>query len=152
MDCIYNNPNALIEDRVKDRLSRMTLQEKMGQMTQIERTVATPAALKSFSIGSILSAGGSAPFEKAMSADWADNNVYGATIFPHNVGLGATRDADLAQRIGVATALEVRASGVHYAFAHCVAVCKDPRWGRCYESYSEDVDIVRKMTSIITCL
>ncbi|GMJ15480.1 hypothetical protein like AT3G47000 [Hibiscus trionum] len=180
MDCIYKNPNAPIEDRLKDLLSRMTLQEKIGQMTQIERTVATPAALKNFSIGSILSDGGSAPFEKALSADWADmvdgfqqaalqsrlgipliygvdavhgnNNVYGATIFPHNVGLGATRDADLAQRIGAATALEVRASGIHYAFAPCVAVCKDPRWGRCFESYSEDTDIVRKMTSIITGL
>ena len=131
--------------------------------------------------GSILSAGGSAPFEKAVSSDWADmvdgfqklamesrlgipiiygvdavhgnNNVYGATIFPHNVNLGATRlvdwlpgfekfflsliygkmvnylsslcrDADLAYRIGVATALEVRASGAHYTFAPCVAVSK----------------------------
>ncbi|PQP94346.1 Glycosyl hydrolase family protein isoform 6 [Prunus yedoensis var. nudiflora] len=97
--------------------------------------------------GSILSAGGSVPFEKALSSDWADmidgfqrsalesrlgipliygidavhgnNSVYGATIFPHNVGLGATRD---------------------------------PRWGRCYESYSEDTEIVRKMTSIVTGL
>ncbi|XVF05374.1 hypothetical protein REPUB_Repub05bG0166500 [Reevesia pubescens] len=180
MDCIYKNPNATIEDRVKDLLSRMTLQEKIGQMTQIERRVATPSVLKGLSIGSILSAGGSGPFEKALSSDWADmvdrfqqgalesrlgipliygidavhgnNTVYGATIFPHNVGLGATRDADLAQRIGAATALEVRASGIHYTFAPCVTVCRDPRWGRCFESYSEDTDIVRKMTSIITGL
>ncbi|KAL1165664.1 hypothetical protein V6Z11_A06G143700 [Gossypium hirsutum] len=158
----------------------MTLQEKIGQMTQIERSVATPADLKSFSIGSILSAGGSVPFEKALPADWADmvdkfqqaalesrlgipliygidavhgnNSVYGATIFPHNVGVGATRDADLAQRIGAATALEVRATGIHYDFAPCVAVCRDPRWGRCFECYSEDTNIVRKMTSIITGL
>ncbi|KHF98973.1 Lysosomal beta glucosidase [Gossypium arboreum] len=180
MDCTYKNPNAPIEDRVKDLLSRMTLQEKIGQMTQIERSVATPADLKSFSIGSILSAGGSVPFEKALPADWADmvdkfqqaalesrlgipliygidavhgnNSVYGATIFPHNVGVGATRDADLAQRIGAATALEVRATGIHYDFAPCVAVCRDPRWGRCFECYSEDTNIVRKMTSIITGL
>ncbi|PPD73653.1 hypothetical protein GOBAR_DD29437 [Gossypium barbadense] len=180
MDCTYKNPNAPIEDRVKDLLSRMTLQEKIGQMTQIERSVATPADLKSFSIGSILSAGGSVPFQKALPADWADmvdkfqqaalesrlgipliygidavhgnNSVYGATIFPHNVGLGATRDADLAQRIGAATALEVRATGIHYDFAPCVAVCRDPRWGRCFECYSEDTNIVRKMTSIITGL
>ncbi|KAH1033708.1 hypothetical protein J1N35_045882 [Gossypium stocksii] len=180
MDCTYKNPNAPIEDRVKDLLSRMTLQEKIGQMTQIERSVATPADLKSFSIGSILSAGGSVPFEKALPADWADmvdkfqqaalesrlgipliygidavhgnNSVYGATIFPHNVGLGAIRDADLAQRIGAATALEVRATGIHYDFAPCVAVCRDPRWGRCFECYSEDTNIVRKMTSIITGL
>ncbi|EOY33799.1 Glycosyl hydrolase family protein isoform 6 [Theobroma cacao] len=150
MDCVYKNPNAPIEDRVKDLLSRMTLQEKIGQMTQIERRVADPSALKDFSIGSILSAGGSGPFENALSSDWADmvdrfqqaalesrlgipliygidavhgnNSVYGATIFPHNVGLGATRDADLAQRIGTATALEVRASGIQYTFAPCVTV------------------------------
>ncbi|XP_062085130.1 uncharacterized protein LOC133791218 isoform X2 [Humulus lupulus] len=59
---------------------------------------------------------------------------------------------DLALKIGTATALEVRASGIHYTFAPCVAVCRDPRWGRCYESYSEDTAIVRKMTSIITGL
>ncbi|KAK6235009.1 hypothetical protein SCA6_010346 [Theobroma cacao] len=180
MDCVYKNPNAPIEDRVKDLLSRMTLQEKIGQMTQIERRVADPSALKDFSIGSILSAGGSGPFENALSSDWADmvdrfqqaalesrlgipliygidavhgnNSVYGATIFPHNVGLGATRDADLAQRIGTATALEVRASGIQYTFAPCVTVCRDPRWGRCYESYSEDTNSVRKMTSIVTGL
>lgn len=180
MDCIYKDPNQPIEARIKDLLSRMTLKEKAGQMTQIERRAATPSVLKDLSIGSILSAGGSGPFDKALSADWADmvdgfqksalesrlgipllygidavhgnNSIYGATIFPHNVGLGATRDADLAQRIGVATALEVRASGIHYTFAPCVAVCRDPRWGRCYESYGSDTDIVRKMTSIITGL
>ncbi|KAK6927071.1 Glycoside hydrolase, family 3, N-terminal [Dillenia turbinata] len=178
--CIYKNPNEPIGSRVKDLLSRMTLQEKLGQMTQIERVVVTPTALKHHGIGSILSAGGSGPFEKALSSDWADmvdgfqkhalesrlgipmlygidavhgnNSVFGATIFPHNVGLGATRDADLARRIGIATALEVRASGIHYTFAPCVAVCRDPRWGRCYESYSEDPDVVRKMTSIVTGL
>ncbi|KAJ0083423.1 hypothetical protein Patl1_31151 [Pistacia atlantica] len=180
MDCIYKNPNAHIEDRIKDLLSRMTLKEKIGQMTQIERGVATSEALKDLSIGSILSAGGSGPFENALSSDWADmvdgyqksalesrlgipliygidavhgnNSIYGATIFPHNIGLGATRDGDLARRIGAATALEVRASGIHYTFAPCIAVCKDPRWGRCYESYGEDTGIVRKMTPIVSGL
>ncbi|KAK4278222.1 hypothetical protein QN277_016096 [Acacia crassicarpa] len=158
----------------------MTLKEKIGQMTQIERCVANPSAITNLSIGSILSHGGNAPFENALSSNWADmvdgfqksalesrlgipliygidavhgnNSVHGATIFPHNVGLGATRDAELAQRIGAATALEVRASGIHYTFAPCVAVCKDPRWRRCYESYSEDTEIVRKMTSIVSGL
>ncbi|XP_024156316.1 lysosomal beta glucosidase [Rosa chinensis] len=141
LNCIYRNPNEPIEARVKDLLSRMTLKEKVGQMTQIERQVATPSAIKDFSIGSVISGAGSGPFRKALSADWADmvdgfqrcaletrlripliygidavhgnNGVFGApgaTIFPHSVGLGATRDADLAQRIGEATALEVRAS------------------------------------------
>ncbi|KAK3442038.1 hypothetical protein EUGRSUZ_B02276 [Eucalyptus grandis] len=186
--CVYKDPNAAIEDRVNDLLSRMTLQEKVGQMTQIERRVATPSVLSGLSIGSILSAGGSGPFgvigsessKQALSSDWADmvdgfqkaalesrlgipliygidavhgnNSIYGATIFPHNIGLGATRDAELVRRIGVATALEVRASGIPYTFAPCVAVLKDPRWGRSYESYSEDTDIVRKMTPIVAGL
>ncbi|KAF5470466.1 hypothetical protein F2P56_010980, partial [Juglans regia] len=119
MDSVYRDTNAPVEARIKDLLSRMTLKEKIGQMTQIERRVATPDVVKDFSIGSILSAGGSGPFAKAASSDWADmvdgiqksalksrlgipiiyaidaihgnNSVYGATIFPHNVGLGATR-------------------------------------------------------------
>ncbi|KAL5662212.1 hypothetical protein ACJX0J_029337, partial [Zea mays] len=80
------------------------------------------------------------------------NNVYGATVFPHNVGLGACRDGELARRIGEATALEVRATGIHWTFAPCVAVCRDPRWGRCYESYSEDPEIVRSLTTIVSGL
>ncbi|PHU13886.1 hypothetical protein BC332_15091, partial [Capsicum chinense] len=180
MDCVYKNPSAPIEERVKDLLSRMTLDEKIGQMTQIERGVATPSVITELSIGSILSVGGSAPYEDAPSEAWADmvdgfqkaalgsrlgipllygvdaihgnNNVYGATIFPQNVGLGATRDADLAQKIGMVTALEVRACGINYNFAPCVAVCKDPRWGRCYESYGEETELIRKMTSIVTGL
>ncbi|KAF3955221.1 hypothetical protein CMV_019535 [Castanea mollissima] len=180
MNCIYRDPNEPVEARIRDLLSRMTLKEKVGQMTQIERRVATPDAIKDLSIGGMLSACGSGPSPNKLSSDWADltdgfqksalesrlgipliygvdavhghNSVYGATIFPHNVGLGATRDADLAQKIGEATALEVRASGIHCTFAPCVAVCRDPRWGRCYESYSEDTEIVRKMTSIVTGL
>ncbi|KAF7120121.1 hypothetical protein RHSIM_Rhsim13G0072400 [Rhododendron simsii] len=205
--CIYKNRNEPVEARIKDLISRMTVEEKIGQMTQIDRVVATPSVVREFFIGSVLSGGGSVPFEKALSSDWADmvdgyqkaaletplgipiiygidavhgnNSVYGATIFPHNIGLGATRDADLAYKIGVATALEVRASGIHYDFSPCVAVsgssflgdtpldhhfafnlfqfgytdvARDPRWGRTYESYSEDVDIVRKMTSIVSGL
>ena len=116
---IYKDPAAPTETRIKDLISRMTLHEKLGQMTQIERSVATSSVVKELCIGSILSCGGSGPFENATSADWADmvdlfqksalesrlgipvlygidgvhgnNNVFGATIFPHNVGLGATR-------------------------------------------------------------
>ncbi|KAH8497893.1 hypothetical protein H0E87_016974 [Populus deltoides] len=77
------------------------------------------------------------------------NNIYKATISPHNVGLGATRDPDLVKRIGAATALEVRATGSPCVFSPCIAVCRDPRWGRCYESYSEDPKVVEMMTEII---
>ncbi|XP_010541442.1 PREDICTED: uncharacterized protein LOC104814905 [Tarenaya hassleriana] len=178
--CVYRNAHAPVEARVKDLLSRMTLPEKIGQMTQIERRVASPAAIRDLSIGSILNAGGSAPCEDAKASDWADmidgfqrsalasrlgipiiygtdavhgnNNVFGSTIFPHNIGLGSTRDAELVRRIGAATALEVRASGVHWAFAPCVAVLRDPRWGRCYECYSDDTAIVNEMTSLVSGL
>jgi len=173
----YKDPSQPINARVEDLLGRMTLAEKIGQMTQIERSNATADVMKKYYIGSVLSGGGSVPAPKASPATWINlvdglqkgalstrlqipmiygidavhghNNVYGATIFPHNVGLGATRDPDLARRIGAATALEVRATGIQYVFAPCVAVCRDPRWGRCYESYSEDPKIVKAMTEII---
>lgn len=173
----YKDPKQPVAVRVKDLLSRMTLEEKIGQMTQIDRSVANANVMKNSFIGSVLSGGGSEPLPKATAQDWVNminefqkgslasrlgipmmygidavhghNNVYNATIFPHNVGLGCTRDPDLARRIGAATALEIRATGIPYAFAPCIAVCRDPRWGRCYESYSEDPKIVREMTEII---
>ncbi|XP_041026802.1 beta-glucosidase BoGH3B-like isoform X2 [Juglans microcarpa x Juglans regia] len=89
------------------------------------------------------------PMIYGIDAVHGHNNVYKATIFPHNVGLGATRDPELVKRIGAATALEVRATGIPYVFAPCIAVCRDPRWGRCYESYSEDPKIVQAMTEIV---
>ncbi|CAL0301034.1 unnamed protein product [Lupinus luteus] len=176
----YKDPKQPVATRVKDLLGRMTLEEKIGQMVQIDRSVANAQVMKTNFIGSVLSGGGSEPLPEATAKDWVDminefqkgslasrlgipmiygidavhghNNVYNATIFPHNVGLGCTRDPELVQKIGAATALEVRATGIPYVFAPCIAVCRDPRWGRCYESYSEDHKIVRKMTKIITGL
>lgn len=173
----YKDPKQPVAVRVKDLLGRMSLEEKIGQMVQIDRTIATVQFMKDYSIGSVLSGGGSTPLPQASAADWVNmindfqrgslasrlgipmiygidavhghNNVYNATIFPHNVGLGATRDPELVKRIGAATALEVRATGIPYVFAPCIAVCRDPRWGRCYESYSEDHKIVQEMTDII---
>ncbi|XP_021296287.1 uncharacterized protein LOC110425675 [Herrania umbratica] len=176
-DVKYKDPNQPVAARIKDLMSKMTLAEKIGQMVQIDRTVATEQILRDYSIGSVLSGGGSAPLPQASAEDWVNminayqngslasrlgipmiygidavhghNNVYNATIFPHNVGLGATRDPELVKKIGAATALEVRATGIPYVFAPCIAVCRDPRWGRCYESYSEDHKIVEEMTDII---
>ncbi|XP_010535412.1 PREDICTED: uncharacterized protein LOC104810727 isoform X2 [Tarenaya hassleriana] len=91
------------------------------------------------------------PIIFGIDAVHGNNNVVGATIFPHNIGLGATRDADLVRRIGAATAIEVRASGAHWAFAPCVAIARDPRWGRTYESYG-DTETVCKMTSLVSGL
>ncbi|PSS01663.1 Beta-glucosidase like [Actinidia chinensis var. chinensis] len=173
----YKDPKQPIYARIKDLMKRMTLEEKIGQMSQIDRIVASEEVMKKYFLGSVLSGGGSVPAEKASAQTWIDmingfqkgslstrlgipmiygidalhgnNNVYKATIFPHNVGLGASRDPELVKRIGAATALEVRATGIRYTFAPCIAVCRDPRWGRCYESYSEDHRIVQAMTEII---
>lgn len=71
-----------------------------------------------------------------------NNNVYGMTLFPHNIGLGAARDPELLYRIGQATAMEVAVTGVDWTFGPTVAVVRDVRWGRTYESYSEDPAIV----------
>lgn len=115
----YKDPKRGINARIKDLMSRMTLAEKIGQMTQIERKVATPDVMRQSFIGSVLSGGGSVPADKATPEMWVDmvndiqrgslstrlgipmiygidavhghNNVYNATIFPHNVGLGVTR-------------------------------------------------------------
>ena len=72
------------------------------------------------------------------------NNIPGATIFPHNIGLGAARDPELIRRIGEITALEVRVTGLDWAFSPTVAVARDARWGRTYESYSENPQLVRE--------
>ncbi|GMN62722.1 hypothetical protein TIFTF001_031784 [Ficus carica] len=173
----YKDPTQPLNMRIDDLLGRMTLAEKIGQMAQLDTENLTAATMRDYSIGSILSGGGHVPRLRATPQDWIDrvnelqrasllsrlgipmiygidavhghNNVYKATIFPHNVGLGATRDKELVKKIGAATAVEVRATGINYAFAPCIAVCRDPRWGRCYESYSEDPGIVIEMTDII---
>jgi beta-glucosidase len=77
------------------------------------------------------------------------NNLYGATVFPHNIGLGATRDPRLAREVGAITAEETRASGPQWAFAPCVCVARDDRWGRTYESFGESPDLVKSMETII---
>ncbi|PPD85131.1 hypothetical protein GOBAR_DD17928 [Gossypium barbadense] len=147
---IFKDPKEPIDERVKDLLGKMNLEEKVGQMTQIERKNASAEVLKSYFIGSVLSGGGSTPKVNATVKEWVDmvngmqqaslstrlgipmiygidavhghNNVMNATIFPHNVGLGVTRDPQLLKEIGAATALEVRATGIPYAFAPCIAL------------------------------
>ncbi|KAF5179531.1 Beta-glucosidase [Thalictrum thalictroides] len=173
----YKDPKQPLNTRIQDLMKRMTLKEKIGQMMQIERRVVTGDVLNKYFIGSVLNEAGSAPAPKASAKAWVNmvnelqkvslstrlgipmlygidavhghNTVYKATIFPHNIGLGVTRDPVLIKKIGEATALEVRATGIPYVFAPCIAVCRDPRWGRCYESYSEDPKIVQAMTEII---
>uniref|UniRef100_A0A0D9VZ11 Beta-glucosidase n=1 Tax=Leersia perrieri TaxID=77586 RepID=A0A0D9VZ11_9ORYZ len=173
----YKDPSKPIGERIDDLLSRMTIAEKIGQMSQIERANASSAVIQKYFVGSVLSGGGSVPSDNATARDWQQmvtkmqkaalktrlgipiiygidavhghNNVINATIFPHNIALGATRDLNVVKQVGQATAHEARATGIPYTFAPCVAVCRDPRWGRCYESYSEDTRLVQRMTSAV---
>lgn len=175
----------------------MTLEQKVGQMTQGEIGSLWDAASASYQLadvtrlglGSILNGGGSWPeFNKhAAVGDWialadaiwdaspvvtvpgrhgptqvkiptfwgidavhGNSNVFGATLFPHNIGLGATRDTCLMRDIGEATSRAVRATGQDWTFGPCLAVVRDDRWGRAYESWSEDPSIVRAFASAMT--
>lgn len=174
----YRNSALPTAARVADLVGRMTLAEKIGQMAQAERIDidADPALITRYGLGSVLSGGGSVPDPNTAEA-WADmvdryqqaaldtrlgipllygvdsvhghGNLLGATVFPHNIGLGATRDPELVEKIGHITAEETRASGPQWAFAPCVCVARDDRWGRTYESFGETPSLVRRMETVI---
>ena len=155
-----------------DLLASMTLDEKLGQMTQPEKNSVKPGDVARLGLGSVLSGGGGNPDPNTPQA-WRDmvqgflsealrtrlqipllygmdavhghNNVSGATVFPHNIGLGATRDAELVRRVGRATALEVCATGVRWTFAPAVSIPQDFRWGRSYEGYGQDPALVSEL-------
>ncbi|GIH05028.1 hypothetical protein Rhe02_30950 [Rhizocola hellebori] len=175
----YQDPSLPVATRVADLLPRMTLDEKLGQMTQAERAAVSNADITNFRLGSLLSGGGSAPspnnatswanmydnFQNAalatplgipmvygVDAVHGHNNVIGATIFPHNIGLGATRDQALVQSIGRAVAEEVSGTGIDWDFAPCLCVARNDRWGRTYESFGEKPELPTQMASIITGL
>ncbi|MEU9993270.1 glycoside hydrolase family 3 N-terminal domain-containing protein [Streptomyces sp. NPDC048045] len=173
----YLDTGLPVRKRVADLLSRMSLAEKAGQMTQAERGALTNQGdVAGYALGSILSGGGSTPTPNTPEA-WAKmidgfqlraratrfqiplvygvdavhghNNLAGATIMPHNIGIGATRDPALAERTGAVTAAEVRATGIPWDFAPCLCVSRDERWGRSYESFGEDPALVQSMETII---
>lgn len=163
------------EARIADIVSRMTLEEKIGQLVQADICCVTPDEVREYNLGSVLNGGNSGPYgnDLASARDWlklADefweastdtsdggvgipavwgtdavhghSNIIGATIFPHNIGLGAMRDVDVIERIGAATAREIRVTGQEWTFAPTVAVPQDFRWGRAYEGYSSDPALV----------
>lgn len=162
-----------IEVKVESLVKEMSLEEKVAQMIQAEIKFIKPSELSQFPLGSVLNGGGSFTREdrKAEARDWvklADeyyevsvqsgkripliwgtdavhghNNVFGATIFPHNIGLGATRNPQLIKDIARATTKEVLATGLDWVFAPTLAVVRDDRWGRTYEGYSEDPELVK---------
>ncbi|MBE8520790.1 glycoside hydrolase family 3 C-terminal domain-containing protein [Amycolatopsis sp. H6(2020)] len=176
----YKDSWRPVKVRVADLLGRMSLDDKLGQMMQAERLgVKSPADVTAGRLGSLLSGGSSQPtpntpvtwadmydgFQKAalatplgiplvygVDAVHGHNGLYGATVFPHNIGLGATRDPRLVEKIGRATAEEVSGTGIDWDFAPCLCVARNDRWGRTYESFGEDPRLVTQMTSIITGL
>ncbi|MFD8425347.1 glycoside hydrolase family 3 N-terminal domain-containing protein [Streptomyces sp. NPDC059466] len=173
----YLDPKLSVRKRVADLVSRMSLEEKAGQMTQAERgAIGAGGDIASYDLGSLLSGGGSTPTPNTPEA-WAKmidgyqlrtqatrfqipliygvdavhghNNLTGATIMPHNIGIGATRDPGLAEKAGSVTAAEVRATGIPWDFAPCLCVTRDERWGRSYESFGEDPALVKSMETVI---
>jgi len=171
----YLDSTATIDERVEDLLSRMTLDEKIGQMTQADRQyLNNESDITAYALGSLLSGGGSAPANNSPSG-WADmydnyqskalatrlgvpliygidavhghNNVKGAVIFPHNIGMGCTWNPELVQQAARITAKEVAGTGIDWTFGPCIAVPQDERWGRTYEGFGETAEITKMMSA-----
>jgi beta-glucosidase len=165
---------AKFDSQAKKLLAQMTLEEKIGQMTQPDQMyLKSIDDIEQFHLGSVLSGGDSDPKSGNDLNSWTEmydrlqaralktrlriplvygvdalhghNNVIGAVIFPHNIGLGCTRNARLVEAASRITAIEVRATGINWSFAPCVTVPQDIRWGRTYEGFSESPEIVRDL-------
>ena len=170
---IYMDPSQDVEIRIKALLDQMTLEEKAAQLMQPEQAGLNATDVTKYGIGSVLSGGGSAPTTGNKVTDWqarvnelkqaaldsrlgipllygvdavhGNNNVFGATVFPHNIALGAAADEELIEAIGRVTAEEVRACGVQWTFAPTLGNAWNERWGRTYECFSEDYDLVARL-------
>ncbi|MCR4650898.1 MAG: glycoside hydrolase family 3 protein [Lachnospiraceae bacterium] len=167
---IWMDPSKPVQERIDALLSQMTIEEKAFQMVQPEQSDIELDEVKKYDVGSVLSGGGSAPRTGNKAEDWenrvnelksaalesrlgipllygidavhGNNNVYGATVFPHNIGLGAANDPELMEEIGTVVAKEVRAIGVQWDFAPCLANPQNELWGRTYEGFSERAEDV----------
>jgi beta-glucosidase len=170
----YRQADLPVADRVEDLLARMSLAEKIGQMTLVEKGSIRVDDIAPRYIGALLSGGGGYP-DPNTPQSWANmvdgfqeyaleshlgipllygvdavhghNNVFGAVIFPHNIGLGAADDPELMERIGRATAVEMIATGIYWNYAPVVAVPQDIRWGRTYEGYGQDTELVTTLAT-----
>lgn len=167
--CAGQQVQASDNEVVNELLSKMTLEEKIGQMLQPDTRSISPNEVAENYIGSILSGGGAAPITGNTGQEWANrfdeyqqaavnsfgipllygvdavhghNNVSDATIFPHNINLGQTKDKNLVREIGVATAKEMRATGANWSFTPTLGMPKNERWGRTYECFGENVELV----------
>lgn len=170
----YLDPALSPAERAADLLGRMSLAEKIGQMTQVEKGSITPQDVGAYFIGSVLSGGGGSPSNNAPTG-WRDmveafqaaalstplripliygvdavhghGNARGATIFPQNIGLGATRNPDLVRQIARATANEMAATGAQWNFSPVAAVPQDVRWGRTFEGFGESPALVSELVA-----
>lgn len=175
---VYMDPTVDVELRIQALLSQMTLEEKAAQMVQPEQAGISLAQITKYNVGSVLSGGGSAPSTGNSPEAWRNhindmkqaslesrlgipllygvdavhghNNVYGATVFPHNIGLGAADDEALLESIGEIVAKEVRATGIQWTFAPCLGNAQNELWGRTYECFGEDTDIVARLGAAFT--
>jgi beta-glucosidase len=169
-------PDPAMEARIQKIVARMTVTQKVGQMTQADISAATPKDVRRYYLGGILNGGDSQPYGArfATFAQWRELTaqyhaaalatrmpikipliwgtdavhghgiVRGASIFPHNIGLGAAHDPELIAAIGAVVGAQVRATGIDWVFAPTLAVVQNYRWGRSYESYSSDPALVRE--------
>lgn len=169
---IYTDSSQSVDARVEDLIVRMTIDEKIGQMTQVELGSIRPGDITTFFIGSILSGGDGNPEENnpqawqemvngfqaeamatrlkipmiyGIDATHGNAHLFGATVFPQESGVAATYNSALAEKIGQATAEEMLATGIPWTFSPIVAVPQDIRWGRTYESYSEDTQLTTEI-------
>ncbi len=172
-DALYVDTNQPIQARVADLLSYMTLEEKIGQMTLVEKnSIKKPSDITEYALGALLSGSGAKP-EENTAAGWKQMideyqaqarktrlqipllygsdaihghaHVLGATVFPHSIGLGATGNAELVTKVANATAEELTVTGVNWNFAPNLDTPQDIRWGRVYESFSDDPALVAKL-------
>ncbi len=161
-----------METYVNNLLTSMTIEEKVGQMIQGERASVSPSDIREYNLGSVLNGGGSIPGDAVdnwfrmyvlyqlgaresssgipiifgTDSVHGNNNLLNATIFPHNIGLGAANDPELMRRIGEVVAIETRLTGISWTFAPAVSIAQDARWGRTYESFSENTLLVSGLT------
>jgi len=173
----YQDSTLSVDQRVDDLMGRMTLDEKIGQMMQVNLygVLFDPSIIPANGIGSVLSGGGASPFTGNSAINWANtydtlqtyalksrlkipmmygidavhghNNVFGATIFPHNIGMGCTRNPALMKQAAGVTAAEVAATGIDWTFGPCITVPRDERWGRTYEGYGETPELAQLLGS-----
>lgn len=164
--------------KVQSKIDKMSSIDKIAQMIQVDTRWITPEEVAQYKFGSILSGGGAAPtagnklenwvkqansYQKAVieadgipllygiDAVHGNNNIYGATIYPHNIGLGAANNSDLVKKIGEEVTSEVKAMGANWSFTPTLGVPHNERWGRTYETFSDNVDRVTKLSSAYIC-